>query len=54
MIKLHALVDGPPSIAVRMLLEYLKVQYEFVKLDYFEGDLFSDNYYKVIFEFILK
>ena len=54
MIKLHAVVDGPPSVAVRMLLQYLKVQYEFVKLNYFEGELFREDFYKVIFDFTLK
>ncbi|CRK90496.1 CLUMA_CG004112, isoform A [Clunio marinus] len=47
MITLHALTDGPPSVAVRILLEHLKVPYVFRYVKYYEGETLTDDFWKL-------
>lgn len=45
--KLYALNDGPPSLAVRMLLKALDLPYEDVPVDYNHGEHLGDDYAQV-------
>lgn len=45
--KLYALDDGPPSIAVRMVLKALDLACENVPVDYNRGEHLRDEYAKV-------
>jgi glutathione S-transferase len=45
--KLYWLEGGAPSLACRMTLEYLKIPYERIAVDYNRGELFTDWYTKV-------
>lgn len=46
-IKLYALADGPPSLAVRMVMKALDLEYEYVAVDYNGGEHLRDDYAKV-------
>lgn len=41
------LVKGPPSVSVRILLEHLKIPYEFIYVKYYEGESLLDEFAKV-------
>lgn len=45
--KLHAVSDGPPSLAVRMTLKAINVPYELVPVDYIASEHMTDAYAKV-------
>lgn len=45
--KLYAVCDGPPSLAVRMTLKHLKVPFELVEVNFNEGAHLTDEYAKV-------
>lgn len=45
--KLYALADGPPSLAVRMVMKALDLDYEYVAVDYNGGEHLRDEYAKV-------
>jgi hypothetical protein len=38
---------GPPSVATRVLLEHLKVPYEFIYVKYYEGESLGEAFGKV-------
>jgi len=42
--KLYAVSDGPPSLAVRMTLKVLDIQHELINLDYMAGDHMTQQY----------
>lgn len=48
--KLYALLDGPPSIAVRMVFKALDLSYELVGMDYKRGEHLKGHYAQVKFE----
>lgn len=45
--KLYALADGPPSLAVRMVMKALDLDYEYIAVDYNGGEHLRDEYAKV-------
>lgn len=45
--KLHAVSDGPPSLAVRMLLKALNIPYELVGVNFNKGEHLTDAYAKL-------
>lgn len=45
--KLYALADGPPSLAVRMVMKALDLEYESIAVDYNGGEHLKDDYAKV-------
>lgn len=45
--KLYALTDGPPSVSVRILLEHLKIPYEFIYVKYYEGETLGEEFGKL-------
>lgn len=45
--KLYALLDGPPSIAVRMVLKALDLPYDLIGMDYSRGEHLREIYSKV-------
>lgn len=45
--KLYAVSDGPPSLAVRMALEALNIPYEHVSVDYGKAEHLTAEYEKV-------
>ncbi|KAK5649210.1 hypothetical protein RI129_000239 [Pyrocoelia pectoralis] len=45
-LKLYAVSDGPPSLAVRMVLKYLKIDYELINIDYGSGEHLKEEYGK--------
>lgn len=45
--KLYALLDGPPSIAVRMAFKALDLSYELVGMDYKRGEHLKGHYAQV-------
>lgn len=47
--KLYALDDGPPSIACRMVLKALDLEWENVPVDYNGGEHLGEEYAKVFF-----
>lgn len=47
-LKLYSVSDGPPSLAVKMVLEVLKVPYENIEVDFVAGEHISEDYAKVI------
>lgn len=46
--KLYALSDGPPSLAVRMVMKALDLEYEYIAVDYNGGEHLPDDYAKVM------
>jgi hypothetical protein len=38
---------GPPSVAVRILLDQLQVPYEFIYVKYYEGETLGEEFGKV-------
>lgn len=38
---------GPPSVAVRILLDHLKIPYEFIYVKYYEGETLGEEFGKV-------
>ncbi|XP_036343176.1 uncharacterized protein LOC118752392 isoform X1 [Rhagoletis pomonella] len=45
--KLYAVSDGPPSLAVRMVLQALNIPYELVNVDFIAGEHMTDEYAKM-------
>uniref|UniRef100_A0A336LSK7 glutathione transferase n=1 Tax=Culicoides sonorensis TaxID=179676 RepID=A0A336LSK7_CULSO len=45
--KLYAVNDGPPSLAVRMLLKLLKIEHELIDVDYCAGEHMTEEYAKM-------
>ncbi|XP_053678412.1 glutathione S-transferase 1-1 [Anopheles nili] len=45
--KLYAVSDGPPSLAVRMALEALNIPYEHISVDYGKAEHMTDEYEKM-------
>lgn len=45
--KLHAVSDGPPSLACRMVLKALNVPFELVNVNFNIGEHLTDEYAKV-------
>lgn len=45
--KLYAVSDGPPSLAVRMLLKAINKKYELVNVDYCVGEHMTEAYAKM-------
>lgn len=45
---------GPPSVAVRILLEHLKVPYEFIYVKYYEGETLGDEFGQVCFDKLVE
>uniref|UniRef100_A0A182XGN4 glutathione transferase n=1 Tax=Anopheles quadriannulatus TaxID=34691 RepID=A0A182XGN4_ANOQN len=45
--KLYAVSDGPPSLAVRMALEALNIPYEHVSVDYGKAEHLTEEYEKM-------
>lgn len=46
--KLYHVIDGPPSLAVRMTLKALNLPHELIDVNYNEGEHLTDEYAKVI------
>lgn len=40
-------LTGPPSVSVRILLEYLNIPHEFIYVKYYEGETLGDAFGKV-------
>lgn len=45
--KLYAVSDGPPSLAVRMALKALDIPFELVDVDFIAMEHMTDDYAKV-------
>lgn len=45
--KLYSVSDGPPSLAVRMALKYLQVDFQLVDVDFGAGQHMTDEYAKM-------
>lgn len=45
--KLYAVSDGPPSLACRMTLKYLKIPFELVEVNFNVGEHLTEDYAKV-------
>lgn len=45
--KLYVIADGPPSLAVRMLLAELQIPYDLHILDYAAGEHMTEEFGKV-------
>ncbi|XP_052864517.1 glutathione S-transferase 1 [Anopheles cruzii] len=45
--KLYAVSDGPPSLAVRMCLQVLNIPYEHISVDYGKAEHLTDAYEKM-------
>lgn len=45
--KLFAVSDGPPSLAVRMLLKALNIEYELKNVDFCAGEHMTQDYAKM-------
>lgn len=45
--KIYAVSDGPPSLAVRMALKALDIAHEHVPVDYGKGEHMTEDYAKV-------
>lgn len=45
--KLYAVSDGPPSLAVRMALKALDIPYDLVDVDFIAMEHMTDDYAKV-------
>lgn len=45
--KLYAVSDGPPSLAVRMCLKALDIPHELHNVDYIASEHLSEDYAKV-------
>lgn len=48
-ITLHAVSDGPPSLAVRMGLKLMNIDYKLVNVSFNDGEHLTDEYAKVLF-----
>lgn len=46
--KLHHVIDGPPSLACRMTLKALNIPHELIDVNYNVGEHLTDEYAKVI------
>lgn len=49
--KLYSVSDGPPSLACRMTLKALNIQFELVPINFNIGEHLTDEYFKVIKNF---
>jgi len=47
-IKLYSVSDSPPTLAVRMGLKYLDIDYETVNIDFGAGELITPGFLEVI------
>lgn len=47
-LTLHAVSDGPPSLAVRMGLKALEIEYKLVNVNFNNGEHLTDEYAQVI------
>lgn len=45
--KLYSVSDGPPSLAVRMAFEALKIPFELVNVDFIASEHLTEEYAKV-------
>lgn len=45
--KIYAVSDGPPSLAVRMALKALDIAHEHIPVDYGKGEHMTEDYAKV-------
>ena len=45
--KLYAVSDGPPSLAVRMALKALNIKFDHINVDFGAGEHMTDSYAKV-------
>lgn len=45
--KIYAVSDGPPSLAVRMALKALNIPHEHISVDFGAGEHMTDEYAKV-------
>ncbi|XP_050332862.1 uncharacterized protein LOC126761025 isoform X1 [Bactrocera neohumeralis] len=45
--KLYAVSDGPPSLAVRMVLKALNISYELINIDFIAGEHMTEEYAKL-------
>lgn len=45
--KLYSVSDGPPSLACRMLLKALKIDYELIEVDFGKGEHMTKEYEEV-------
>lgn len=48
-IKLYGVTDSPPTLAVRMALKYLGQDYEYINIDYGNGEQVSAEFRKVTY-----
>lgn len=46
-IKLYSVSDGPPSLAVRMALKYLGVNFELHEVNFAAGEFLTEEYAKL-------
>jgi len=46
-IKLYSVSDSPPTLAVRMALKYLSIDYELINIDYAAGEQISEAFREV-------
>lgn len=52
--KLYAVSDGPPSLAVRMVLAELQIPFELVPVDFIAGEHMTEAYGQVWRERIVR
>lgn len=45
--KLYGVVDGPPTLGVKLTLAALKIPYELINVDYCKGDHMTEDYAKM-------
>lgn len=45
--KLYSVSDGPPSLAVRMTLKALNIDYELVNVNFNKGEHMTEDYAKL-------
>ncbi|XP_035723859.1 glutathione S-transferase 1-like isoform X2 [Vespa mandarinia] len=45
--KLYSVSDGPPSLACRQALKFLKINYELIDVDFGKGDHMTEEYEKL-------
>lgn len=46
-LKLYAISDGPPSLAVRLTLKALNIDHQLIPIDYGKGEHMTAEYAKV-------
>lgn len=49
--KLYVTTGGPPSLAVRMVLEILNIPFELISVDFNKGEHMTEEYAKVNLQF---